>query len=523
MESKTIKRNWIALAGLIGLWLLVFHQSLIESARLWWTSEIYTHGLVVLPAVAYFIFRSREEIYQAYERNNLLSVGAAIALAICVGFGVIARIGGINVLAHIACFSALILIFVSVWGLRASRQVSLPLLMLLFAIPIGEELIPLLQEVTADIAIVLLKLTGVPVFRDGLYIDIPAGKFLVAEACSGVRFFVGSIVFSFLFSYLSFKKTKNIILFIAIGVAVPILANALRVYGTILVGHFVDMKYAAGADHLIYGWFFFAIVIILLVIIGEILRRAEIRSFGKSKITKESANVSKNGSTKTTRESGVRAGYLAPGLTAVILLGAFTYQTLIAQPVSQLEEGLIARDAHALPDNFIETSDSAKASKNAASSSAARKTDTYTPAYRSFDRQITAVNWLDDLELEIFEYDLSLGAQAEMLSSENRLYDPVDWTWVASRSIDTKGMQFEKVELVSSGGQRRYVTRFWLVNDRAFTKVLPAKLRIALERVRGRAVQGKAYILSSNTHNEEGFTRVLGALASASNNSHSQP
>lgn len=48
------------------------------------------------------------------------------------------------------------------------------------------------NPVQSGATIGLLSVTGVPVFRDGLNLSIPAGAFVVAEACSGVRFQRGS-------------------------------------------------------------------------------------------------------------------------------------------------------------------------------------------------------------------------------------------------------------------------------------------------------------------------------------------
>ena len=496
-STAQISRNWIALASLIVLWGMLFSSAMRESAILWWTSEIYTHGMLVLPVVAFFIFKKRHALHQQYDRGSFL---AALALLGCVTVGTIARVGGVNVLSHAACFSALILIFVSVWGLRASRTVMFPLAMLLFAIPVGEELIPWLQEITADIAIVLLKMTGVPVFRDGLYIDIPAGKFLVAEACSGVRFFVGSIVFSALFSYLSFRRARNTVLFLLLGVLVPIVANALRVYGTILVAHFIDIKYAASADHLVYGWFFFAIVVILLVIIGEIIRRKEIAASPSS----TSAVASRQSAANQVAEAVpiTKAREAAASVSAVILIAAIAYQQIVLQPAPQQMQPLAS--AITLPTNFVAVEPDSSAER-------AEQTD-YQPIYTSFDSQRRAINWLDNVALEIFSYDLSQGSEREMLSGENRLYDPVAWTLAATHTVAVDDSSFIISELVSQNQTRRFVTRFWTINGKIYRSPLKAKAQITWYRLLAKPVTGQAYVLSSQAMADERFERAIKSI-----------
>jgi hypothetical protein len=43
-------------------------------------------------------------------------------------------------------------------------------------------------------------------------------------------------------------------------VVVPILANAVRAWGTIYIAQSRGVAFAAGVDHIVYGWVFFAVV-----------------------------------------------------------------------------------------------------------------------------------------------------------------------------------------------------------------------------------------------------------------------
>jgi len=53
-----------------------------------------------------------------------------------------------------------------------------------------------------------------------------------------------------------------------LSVIVPIFANGLRAYMIVMIAHLSDMKLALGVDHLIYGWVFFGLVMLLLFWIG---------------------------------------------------------------------------------------------------------------------------------------------------------------------------------------------------------------------------------------------------------------
>jgi EpsI family protein len=53
---------------------------------------------------------------------------------------------------------------------------------------------------------------------------------------------------------------------------VPIIANGIRAYLIVMMGHLSGMTAAVGADHLVYGWVFFGLVMLILFWIGSFWR-----------------------------------------------------------------------------------------------------------------------------------------------------------------------------------------------------------------------------------------------------------
>ncbi|NTS75954.1 exosortase A [Catenovulum sp. SM1970] len=263
------KQTTVAISVLFIALSFFFYQTLLSAAEIWAVSEIFNHCFLVVPGSLYLIYRKRDQLINAQLAPNLWVLVLLVPLIFVQVFG---AIGQIQLFTHFALFASLPLIIVACIGFRAALVIPFPLFFMLLAIPVGEQLIPWLQAITADMAVFLLHLTQIPVYRNGLYIDIPSGKFLVAEACSGISFFISSIAFGSLYAHLSYQTNKAKILFFIFAAAVPIFANALRVYGIIMIAHWSDMKYAVGADHLIYGWFFYALVLIIIFLVGERFR-----------------------------------------------------------------------------------------------------------------------------------------------------------------------------------------------------------------------------------------------------------
>jgi exosortase/archaeosortase family protein len=90
----------------------------------------------------------------------------------------------------------------------------------------------------------------------------------VAEACSGVKFLVAMIALGTLVAHLCFRSSKRRAVFMAACAIVPVLANGVRAWGTIYVAQSRGVEFAAGFDHIVYGWFFFAFVMMTLLAIS---------------------------------------------------------------------------------------------------------------------------------------------------------------------------------------------------------------------------------------------------------------
>jgi EpsI family protein len=125
---------------------------------------------------------------------------------------------------------------------------------------------------TADFAVAALKLSAIPVYREGRNFVIPSGSWSVVEACSGIRYLIASMVVGTLYAYLTYRSLRYRLIFIATSIVVPLIANGLRAYMIVMIGHLSGNRLAVGVDHIIYGWVFFGVVIALLFWVGSFWR-----------------------------------------------------------------------------------------------------------------------------------------------------------------------------------------------------------------------------------------------------------
>lgn len=235
-------------------WGEMFHQ--------WWNIDTYTHILLVPLIVIWLVAAKASELAKVMPRAWL--PGIAI-VATGIGLWAIGRLTELNLVAHAGAVGMLQGVVIAVLGPRASMIIALPLCFAVFLVPFGDELIPQLQAVTADIAVALTMWSGIPAVIDGIYIDTPVGLFIVAEACSGVKFLVAMVTLAVLVCFTQFESWQRRAAFMLTSIIVPIVANGIRAWGTIYIAQSQGVEFAAGFDHIFYGWIFFALVVALVL------------------------------------------------------------------------------------------------------------------------------------------------------------------------------------------------------------------------------------------------------------------
>ena len=257
----------VALLAIIGLYWL----TAVGMAAIWWRSDTYAHGFLVVPIVLYMIYTRRQELVILEPHGAIVGLGLLLLLSL--GW-LAADVAETNVIQQVALVGMLQAAIYTQLGWQVVRIIAFPLGYLLFAVPIGEGLIPALQQLTAWFAVKGLLWTGIPVWWEGLYITIPTGNFEVAEACSGSRYLFASLALGFLYAYLSYRSLWRRVAFIALSIATPLIANGIRAYGIVMIAHLYGIKFVEGVIHIIYGWVFFGFVVLLMFWIGSFWRES---------------------------------------------------------------------------------------------------------------------------------------------------------------------------------------------------------------------------------------------------------
>jgi len=258
---------WIGVA-LFVLGLAVAYRGGLENLVFRWLQrEEYSHGFFI-PLISLWLLWLRRDAL-------LASAGSASWWGIPTVFGalvllVLGELSAVYVLVHVSLVLLLVGFTLLLGGTSLLRVAWVPLVFLLFAIPmpyfIDAQLSWGLQLVSSELGTALLRLMGVTVHLQGNLIDLGSYQLQVVEACSGLRYLYPLLSLGFLAAYLFSAPLWQRVLVFASVVPITVFMNSFRIA---VIGVLVNTwgnQMAEGFLHFFEGWVIFMGCALLLLL-----------------------------------------------------------------------------------------------------------------------------------------------------------------------------------------------------------------------------------------------------------------
>jgi exosortase A len=264
-----IAANWPValggvLAGLIALVALYF-STVASAVHLWNTSSAYNYAYLIAPISLGLIWSERQQLAGVAPSTNFWGVAIAGAFSVAWLAGELLGIDEGRHIAFVGMIQGLALAFL---GWRIYRFLAFPLLYLFFLVPTGTFLLTPLQLIAHHANVALLKASGVPVYAEGFLIQVPTGSFLVEPGCAGLNFFLVALALSLLYGRLTYATTTARVMCVVVALLTSIIANIIRIYLIIGLAQATNRRIDITADHILYGWGFFGVVMLCAMWLG---------------------------------------------------------------------------------------------------------------------------------------------------------------------------------------------------------------------------------------------------------------
>lgn len=324
--NKNILGNLNAKHGLfllaIALAIFAYLGGLSDLLFRWNKQEEYGHGYFIPLISLWFLWNRKEALAASVGSPSWLGL-ALIAIGLT-GL-VLGEITAIFILIQFGFILTLMGLVLAYGGQSLLKVVILPILFLIFAIPlpyfIDAQLSWRLQIVSSNIGVAILRLLGNSVYLEGNVIDLGAYKLQVVEACSGLRYLYPLLSIGFLMAYM-YKAPfwKRALVFFS-TIPITVMMNSLRIA---MVGVLVNKWGNGMADgflHYFEGWIIF--MMCLLILTAEILL---FEKFGQKRSFFKAVDLPEIAASTPTKRSNALQPLIA---SCVMLLAATALVTMM--------------------------------------------------------------------------------------------------------------------------------------------------------------------------------------------------
>lgn len=250
-------------------------QSLVAQ---WMSNELYTHGFLIPVISGYIVLQQRAELQQLPVRPDLrlgwLGLVAGLTLLL------LGHVTSTVSMQQISLLVSLVGTALLLFGRDIVRRVWFAFAYLLFMIPVWEVVTrPLqwtFQWLSADIGARLLRLGGVPVRLQGVFLELPTVTLEVADVCSGIHFLVAILALALPLAYVRLSRLSLHVAVVLVSVIVALVTNGIRVA---LIGALAYSDVTGpdihGPGHALQGLFVAVFGILAMIGFVQVLARFE--------------------------------------------------------------------------------------------------------------------------------------------------------------------------------------------------------------------------------------------------------
>ena len=262
----------IALAALVVLY-LPFLKTMVAA---WATNEDYSHGYFIPFISLYMIWSVRGELANLKIRPS--NAGMLVVLG-GLGLLLIAKIGSELFLQRISLIIVLLGLVLFLLGRDYFKLLKWPILYLIFMIPlpaiIWNKIAFPLQLFGSYLTEQIVRLIGIPIFRQGNVLHLAETTLEVVAACSGLRSLLTMFALSSLLIWMSSLSVgRRWVLFLSAAPA-ALIANIVRLTTTAILASLYGSEVAQGFLHDFSGLLTFIIGLSLLLLIARSLSRRQ--------------------------------------------------------------------------------------------------------------------------------------------------------------------------------------------------------------------------------------------------------
>lgn len=230
-----------------------------------WQGEDHSYAWFVPAVVVWLGWTLRERLRRLADERYFVAAAWLAAAAVLYVAG---KFGSIKMLVFVSMWASLVGFTGFLVGDGGLKALRMPVIVALFAIPLPPFLYNTvsfqLRLLSSALAEWMLRLVGVPVFREGNIIDLGLITLDVVDACSGLRYLIPTLLMALLVGWMFLGRNRLRLVLFLLAFPISIFANAFRIMLTGVLARLLGPAVAEGFFHDFSGWLVYVVALVVL-------------------------------------------------------------------------------------------------------------------------------------------------------------------------------------------------------------------------------------------------------------------
>jgi len=271
LDNLSLSRPYLIATAIA---VLIFYPTWIRLAEAWFEFEqVLAHGLVTA-----IIFLGLLLIHPPQPTAPLTQIkpyhlaGAVLLILTTLVWGLLELVR-IDTLAYLILPAGLITTAWTLLGLGRALKFLPYVLLLSLSLPVWADIVPALVDIASIVVGSWVGWFGMTALIEGNSISLPYGRLLIADGCSGIRYFAISILLAMMMAILNDYRWRGWLVTLLAAATLGLIANWVRITILVVVAYETDMQSEMLADHETMGWVVFGAFILPALYFSPVRRR----------------------------------------------------------------------------------------------------------------------------------------------------------------------------------------------------------------------------------------------------------
>ncbi|GGX49725.1 exosortase/archaeosortase family protein [Saccharospirillum salsuginis] len=272
-----LPRSWPFLLSTL-LAVVLFAPTWLRLFELWLRfDQVLAHGLPTFLLYLGLLIvhpprESKPEPYFRVQKSNWPILGSLFLITATLSW-VVLELVNIDTLSYLMLPFGIATVTWVMLGFHAAIRLVPHLLVLSLSLPFWGDLIAPLVSLASLAVGKIVGWMGMTALIEGSSITLPYGRLLIADGCSGIRYFAISILLAATIALLNDYRWRGWLTAIALAGALGILSNWVRITGLVIIGYQSEMQSSLMQEHETYGWLIYAVFALPALYLAPVKRR----------------------------------------------------------------------------------------------------------------------------------------------------------------------------------------------------------------------------------------------------------